>query len=163
MRSKRRSSCVPAMYNDLSQSSQQPDSLLDTQSCDVALVTCANSTSIVKDEEALLEPPSPISKEQAQEMSDTPVQSQEAPIGNRSSSMKEGHISFSKNCISFKEAEADSSTIGELMKKDLKLRSRACVQVTDAIVRRRSARKSSTKTEASDSSADSESSATTQE
>lgn len=56
MRSKRRSSCVPALYNDLSQSSLSNS--VDTNSDDVASV---QSTSIclpiLREEDALLEPP----------------------------------------------------------------------------------------------------------
>lgn len=62
LRSKRRTSNVPAMYNDLSQSSLQSDSLLETQSNDgqsniVIISTCSL---VEKEEEALLEPPCPI-------------------------------------------------------------------------------------------------------
>jgi len=58
MRSKRRSSTVPAMYNDLSQDSQATESM-DTQSTDVMPVVVSYS-SISKEEDALLEPPSPM-------------------------------------------------------------------------------------------------------
>jgi len=58
MRSKRRSTCgVPAMYNDLSQSSQTTDSM-DTQSVSEFPVSpVASSLSVLKEEDALLEPP----------------------------------------------------------------------------------------------------------
>ena len=58
MRSKRRSTCgVPAMYNDLSQSSQTTDSM-DTQSLsEFAVSAAASSFSVLKEEDALLEPP----------------------------------------------------------------------------------------------------------
>ena len=60
MRSKRRVSCVPAMYNDLSQSSQETDSIsmsMDTQSSDVPAIIIKSCFSLAKEEDALLEPP----------------------------------------------------------------------------------------------------------
>jgi hypothetical protein len=58
MRSKRRSTCgVPAMYNDLSQSSQTTDSM-DAQSVsEFSVSAAASSLSVLKEEDALLEPP----------------------------------------------------------------------------------------------------------
>ena len=58
MRSKKRSS-MPAMYNDLSQNSLTTDSL-DSQSIDNVMPVVVSYSSISKDEDALLEPPSPI-------------------------------------------------------------------------------------------------------
>lgn len=59
MRSKKRSS-MPAMYNDLSQNSLTTESLLDTQSIDEVMPVVVSYSSISKEEDALLEPPSPI-------------------------------------------------------------------------------------------------------
>lgn len=58
MRAKRRSTCgVPAMYNDLSQSSQTTDSM-DTQSVyDTPITSVASNVTVVREENALLEPP----------------------------------------------------------------------------------------------------------
>ena len=60
MRSKRRSSTVPAMYNDLSQDSQETESM-DVQSTEVLMPIVVSYSSISKEEDALLEPPSPMS------------------------------------------------------------------------------------------------------
>ena len=60
MRSKRRSSTVPAMYNDLSQDSQGTQSM-DTQSSEVLMPVVVSYSSMSKEEDALLEPPSPMS------------------------------------------------------------------------------------------------------
>lgn len=58
MRAKRRATCgVPAMYNDLSQSSQTTDSM-DTQSVnDNPITSVASNVTIAREEDALLEPP----------------------------------------------------------------------------------------------------------
>lgn len=56
MRSKRRASCVPALYNDLSQSSQTDS--MDTQSSDNPVETTKPLVTIIdKEEDALMEPP----------------------------------------------------------------------------------------------------------
>lgn len=55
MRSRRRASCVPALYNDLSQSSQQSISM-DSQSMDTSVPVITSCYSL-KEENALLEPP----------------------------------------------------------------------------------------------------------
>ena len=50
---------MPAMYNDLSQDSQPTESM-DTQSSEVPLPAVVSHSSILKEEDALLEPPSPM-------------------------------------------------------------------------------------------------------
>lgn len=69
MRSKRRASCVPAMYNDLSNSSQQSSSM-DTQPRDTSVPIITSCFSL-KEENAFLEPP--ISLQQAEVLNELPM------------------------------------------------------------------------------------------
>lgn len=77
MRSKRRASCVPAMYNDLSNSSQQSSSM-DTQPRDTSVPVITSCFSL-KDDDAFLEPP--ISLQQPEVLNELPMVDNENQMG----------------------------------------------------------------------------------
>lgn len=71
MRSKRRASCVPAMYNDLSNSSSQLSSdTQSTQSRDTSVPVITSCFSL-KDDDAYLEPP--INLQQTEVLNELPM------------------------------------------------------------------------------------------
>ncbi|KAI9556357.1 hypothetical protein GHT06_018931 [Daphnia sinensis] len=119
MRDKRRATCgVPAMYNDLSQSSQTTDSM-DTQSVtDTPISSVASSVAIAREEDALLEPP--VILQQAEVLNELP--------GNENPVVGPGNLD-------------QPTTVSEFFKKDSKLRSKVSVTMCK-LPSRRSLRRS---------------------
>ncbi|XP_057374460.1 telomere-associated protein RIF1-like [Daphnia carinata] len=119
MRDKRRATCgVPAMYNDLSQSSQTTDSM-DTQSVnDTPVPSVVSNVTIVREEDALLEPP--VILQQAEVLNELP--------GNENPVVGPGNLD-------------QPTSVNEFFKKDSKLRSKVSVTMCK-LPSRRSLRRS---------------------
>ncbi len=78
-RSKRRSSTVPALYNDLSQSSQQTQLESCTMDAHPEIPVVASSSVILPEEDAHLEPPSLKTNEKECEILASPTTDKENP------------------------------------------------------------------------------------
>ncbi|KAK4023666.1 hypothetical protein OUZ56_009065 [Daphnia magna] len=119
MRAKRRATCgVPAMYNDLSQSSQTTDSM-DTQSVnDNPITSVASNVTIAREEDALLEPP--VILQQAEVLNELP--------GNGNPVVGPSNLD-------------QPTAVNEFFKKDSKLRSKVSVTMCK-LPSRRSLRRS---------------------
>lgn len=139
MRSKRRSTCgVPAMYNDLSQSSQTTDSM-DTQSVsEFTVAAAASSFSVVKEEDALLEPP--VILQETEVLNELPGNGNQT-VGMILFPPRPCVLIINRIYIQGPANTDDPATISDMFKKDLKLRSKVSVQM-DKLPARRSLRRS---------------------